>query len=119
MDAKLARTRLIEEEKQRRALAERLRSHERDAVEQSELSRVDQHPGELGSETYERGRDLTALTILEGELEDIHHALRRVEDRSYGTCEECGKPIGDDRLEAKPWARFCIVHQLELEKARA
>jgi DnaK suppressor protein len=96
MDAKQGRTRLIEEQKQRRALAERLRGHEADAE-----------------------RDRTALTILEGELEDIDHALGRIEDGSYGTCEECGKAIGDDRLEAKPWARFCIVHQLELEKAGA
>jgi RNA polymerase-binding transcription factor DksA len=119
MDAKQGRTRLLEEQKQRRALAERLRGHEADAVEPSARSKLDQPPGESGSETIERERDLTALTILEGELEDIDHALGRIEDGSYGTCEECGKAIGDDRLEAKPWARFCIVHQLELEKAGA
>jgi DnaK suppressor protein len=119
MDAKQGRTRLIEERKQRRALAERLRGHEADAVDQSERSKLDEHRGELGSEIVDRERDRTALTILEGELEDIDHALRRIEDGSYGTCEECGKAIGDDRLEAKPWARFCIVHQLELENAGA
>ena len=32
-------------------------------------------------------------------------------------CEACGKPIGDERLEANPWARFCIVHQAEMERA--
>jgi RNA polymerase-binding transcription factor DksA len=119
MDAKQARERLLKEREQRRALAERLRAHEADAVEQAELSKVDQHPAELGTETFERERDLTALTILEGELADIQRALRRIEDGTYGTCEECGKPIGDERLEAKPWARFCIVHQAEMEKAAA
>lgn len=117
MDVKQARERLVSERQHRQALADKLRGHEGDVVEQGELSKVDQHQAELGTETFERERDLTALGILEGELEDIQHALRRIEDGSYGTCEECGTRIGDDRLEAKPWARFCIVHQLEAEKA--
>jgi len=117
MDVKQARGRLMEEQQNRQALAERLRSHQADLVEDRELSKVDQHPGELGSETFERERDLTALTMLDAELDDIQHALERIEDGSYGTCEECGKGIGEERLEAKPWARLCIVHQAEMEKA--
>ena len=117
MDVKKIRERLLQEQRSRRELAARLRAEEADPVENEELSTVDQHPGELGTETFERERDLTALMILEGELEDIQRALRKLEDGSYGVCEECGKPIGDERLEAKPWARFCIVHQAQMEKA--
>ena len=119
MNVKQVRERLIDEQTSRRSLADRLRQNQADAVEESELSKVDQHPSELGTETFERERDLTALTIVEAELEDIQLALRRIEDGSYGKCEECGKPIGDERLEAKPWARYCIVHQAEMEKAAA
>lgn len=117
MEMRQARERLIQEQRSRRELAARLRARESDPVENAELSSVDQHPGELGSETFERERDLTALTMVESELDDIQRALRRIEQGDYGTCEECGKPIGDERLEAKPWARFCIVHQAEMEKA--
>jgi len=105
------------EQTHRRQLARRLRDHEADAVEERELSKVDQHPAELGTETFERERDLTALQIVEAELADIDEALRHIDQGSYGTCDECGQPIGDKRLEAKPWARLCIVHQAQMERA--
>lgn len=117
MDLNLVRQRLLGEQSHRRELAQRLRSHEADAVEERELSKVDQHPAELGTETFERERDMTALRIVESELEDIDEALRRIDQGSYGTCDECGKPIAEERLEAKPWARLCIVHQAQLERA--
>ena len=117
MDAEKTRKRLSEERDRRTALADRLRGDAIEPVEAGELSKVDQHPGELGTETFERERDLTALAIIEGELEDIDATLRRLAEGRYGLCETCGKPIGDERLEAKPWARFCIVHQAEMERA--
>jgi RNA polymerase-binding transcription factor DksA len=117
MDLTNARQRLTEEQQRRQALADRLRREELEPVESGELSKIDQHPGELGTETFERERDLTALTMLEAELRDIDEAFRRLDDGSYESCEECGKPIGEERLEAKPWARLCIVHQAEMEKA--
>lgn len=117
MDLNKARERLLAEQTQRRDLADKLRAHEADAVEERELSKVDQHPAELGTETFERERDMTALRIVESELEDIDEALRQIDQGKYGTCDECGKPIGDERLEAKPWARLCIVHQAQMERA--
>ena len=117
MDLEAVRRRLLDERVQRQALAERLRREEADPVEASELSKVDQHQAELGTETFERERDLTALAIITDELADIELALRKPDDRRYGICEECGKPIGEERLAAKPWARLCIVHQSEMEKA--
>ena len=117
MDLKLVRGRLEEERAHRRELADRLRRNESDPVEAAELSKVDQHPGELGSETFERERDLTALAIVEGELSDIELALRRLDEGGYGICEACGKPIADERMEAKPWARFCIADQARAEQA--
>jgi RNA polymerase-binding transcription factor DksA len=116
MNLEAARRRLLDERAQRQALVERLRREEADPVEASELSKVDQHQAELGTETFERERDLTALAILEDELADIELALRRLGDGSYGICEECGKAIGDERLAAKPWARLCIVDQARAEK---
>lgn len=117
MDELRLRERLLSERERCRELTERLRAEQQQTMESGELSRIDQHPGELGTETFERERDLAALALLQSELEDIDAALRRLDEGQYGTCEICGKPIGDERLEAKPWARFCIVHQVEVEKA--
>jgi RNA polymerase-binding transcription factor DksA len=117
MDLEAVRRRLLDERAQRQAVADRLRREEADPVEASELSKIDQHQAELGTETFERERDLTALAIITDELADIELALRKLGDGSYGICEECGKPIGEERLAAKPWARLCIVDQARAEQA--
>ena len=117
MDLPHVRQRLTEERARRLALAERLRQEGADPVESSELSKIDQHPAELGTETFEREMGLTTLTIVEGELTDIDDALRRLDQGTYGICEECGKPIDEARLEAVPWARYCVVDQARVERA--
>lgn len=38
----------------------------------------------------------------------IREALTRIQDKSYGTCANCGEEIQPKRLEAVPWAQFCI-----------
>ncbi|EDP73971.1 TraR/DksA family transcriptional regulator [Hydrogenivirga sp. 128-5-R1-1] len=38
----------------------------------------------------------------------IEIALKKIENGTYGICEECGAPIGEKRLEALPWVRLCI-----------
>lgn len=42
------------------------------------------------------------------ELLDVWNALQRIEKGTYGTCVECGRKIGDDRLKALPAAEFCL-----------
>jgi RNA polymerase-binding protein DksA len=81
-----------------------------------ELSAVAQHQADLGTETFEREKDLSILERVEAELGDVEHALRRLDDGTYGTCEACGEPIGDERLEAMPAARLCVRHQGEAER---
>ena len=41
-------------------------------------------------------------------LRDARAALRRIEEGSYGTCQECDENIHPKRLAAVPWATFCI-----------
>jgi DnaK suppressor protein len=55
----------------------------------------------------EPGPDLSILDDLEIELRDVEHALRRLDEGSYGTCEACGESIGEARLEAAPATRLC------------
>jgi len=85
----------------------------------SELSSVDQHQADVGTETFEREKDLSILEQIEAELGDVEHALKRLDDGTYGTCEFDGKPIPTERLEALPAARFCVEHQAEAEQQAA
>lgn len=76
----------------------------------SELSSLDQHQGDIGTETFEREKDFSLLEQLEAEIGDLDAALRKIDDGTYGTCEVCGKQIEADRLEAMPGTRTCIEH---------
>ncbi len=82
----------------------------------SELSSVDQHQADVGTETFHREADLSILERVEAELAEVEHALRRLDEGTYGLCEACGKPISDDRLEAQPAARFCLEDQAIAER---
>ncbi|MBI3795858.1 MAG: TraR/DksA family transcriptional regulator [Deltaproteobacteria bacterium] len=42
------------------------------------------------------------------EIDEIDAALRRIAERTYGTCEGCGNPIALARLRAVPATRFCL-----------
>jgi len=59
--------------------------------------------------TAERGEAEALATRLTQTLADVDRALARLDDGTYGTCESCGKPIGDARLEAMPTARLCMA----------
>jgi DnaK suppressor protein len=74
-----------------------------------------QHQADVGTETFDRERDLGILEQVEAEMTDIEHALVRLDDGTYGRCEACGAPIDDARLEALPAARFCLAHQAAVE----
>ncbi|MGI8809207.1 MAG: TraR/DksA C4-type zinc finger protein [Acidimicrobiales bacterium] len=120
METDLARRRLAEERERLDEVrstfdAEGLTDQsESDSV--SELSSYDQHQADMGTETFEREKDLSILEQVESELGDVEHALRRLDDGTYGTCEVCGKVIPDERLEAVPAARLCLEHQAEAER---
>ena len=81
----------------------------------SEISSVDQHPADIGTETFEREKDLSLLAEVEDELADVHRALVRLDRGIYGSCEACGRPIPDERLAARPASRFCVEDQAACE----
>ena len=67
--------------------------------------------GDTATATYDRELDQSLEEGAQQTLTAIHDALRKIEDGSFGTCEVCGKPIGEGRLAAMPWARLCIDDQ--------
>ena len=81
----------------------------------AELSKIDQHPAEMATETEDRERDVSVLEQVQGELTDVADAYARLDAGTYGRCEVCGRPIGEERLEAIPAARRCAEHQAAAE----
>ena len=116
MDTTTVRTRLLDEQAR---LTDIRRSLEQETAESDgELSSVDQHPADMGSDTFERSKELAILERTQRQLADVDRALRRLEGGDYGTCEACGEAIGAARLTARPAARLCLRDQ-ELAEAEA
>ena len=69
---------------------------------------------DIGSEMFERERTYSVVVGLEEHVKDVDDALRRVDDGAFGVCEVCREPIPEERLEARPEARFCVQHQEEV-----
>jgi DnaK suppressor protein len=61
--------------------------------------------------TGERELALASLTLNWRTAALVKEALTRIEDGSYGTCQECEEEINERRLKALPWAKFCIKCQ--------
>ena len=59
--------------------------------------------------------DIATVTRDVGELAEVDTALARIAEGSYGTCSDCGEPIGWPRLNAQPTAERCIACQQKLE----
>ncbi len=64
--------------------------------------------GEAATETSAAERDRALIENLEHVRGQVQHALTRLDDGSYGSCETCGQPIPRERLEALPFAGQCI-----------
>jgi DnaK suppressor protein len=68
----------------------------------------DEESGEGGTVTVDRERDLALSAQARAAVEDIDHALAKIEAGTYGLCEGCGQPIPRARLKALPQARMCV-----------
>jgi len=82
--------------------------HAKESV--GELSNYDNHPGDLGTELFERQKDIALNAHAEKELEDINCALHAMAEGTYGICSACGRDIPYERLEAVPTADKCFEH---------
>jgi DnaK suppressor protein len=68
----------------------------------------DEHDPEGATIAFERQQVAALLEQARRRLADVEAAVRAVEAGSYGVCETCGRPIGAERLAARPAARTCI-----------
>jgi len=85
-----------------------------------QMAQLETLPGDRGEISFgKRVGEGTAMAVdrlsqvavhdkLQVTLADVDRALEKVDEGTYGTCDVCGGPIGDGRLEALPWAVLCV-----------
>ncbi len=81
-----------------------------------ELSSYDNHPGDLGNETFEAEKNFSFRTRDKFLLSEVQAALNKIADGTYGLCEQCHKEIDKDRLEVRPYSRLCINCENDMEQ---
>ncbi len=78
----------------------------------------DQHMAETAAATLDREIDLTLQENARTTLAKIERALRKLDEDTYGRCDNCGKPIGEGRLEIAPYATLCVDCKRQQERGR-
>lgn len=73
------------------------------------LSNAPMHLGDLGTDTYLQELSSTVMESEQDLSNEITAALQRIDDGSFGTCEQCGQPIPEARLEALPYTSHCVA----------
>ena len=108
--------------KKSRETLESMRSHLLRNGQQGLHAGRDQSKDE-GMDTYDLASDARDREISHiltdrdrGKLEAIDEALSRVDDGSYGLCEDCGAEIAEGRLQALPFTRLCVTCQGDRER---
>ena len=81
-----------------------------------DLSSMPIHMADIGTDNFEQEFTLSLMESEEATLENIEAALERVEDGTYGLCEECGVKIPRKRLDAIPYTSLCVKCASQLER---
>ena len=92
---------------------------EKKAELEQEMARLTALPGDRGEISFgKRVGEGTSMAVdrlsmvavhdkLQLTMADVERALAKIDEGTYGTCDACGRPIGEERLEALPWATLC------------
>jgi DnaK suppressor protein len=67
--------------------------------------------GDMSEQSHEEWLFLNRNAANAEQLRQIKEALQRINDGTYGICAECEKPISAKRLQAVPWAKYCVQCQ--------
>ena len=81
-----------------------------------DLSSMPIHMADVGSDNFEQEFTLSLMENDGGTLSQIENALERIEEGTYGQCEECGVKIPKSRLNAIPFATLCVRCAEEQER---
>ena len=76
-----------------------------------DLSAYTVHMADMAADTYEREVSMNIVSSEQEVLYQIDDALKRIDEGSFGICQQCNKPITMSRLKAVPYASMCIACQ--------
>jgi DnaK suppressor protein len=107
-ELKKIRTRLVEE---RALLVDKLAGNDL-SIDDSETP----DPVDLAVRNYSKNVMLAVSENDSRQMTLIDEALLRIDDEEYGTCQNCEKAINPKRLNAIPWARYCLECQELVEQ---
>jgi RNA polymerase-binding transcription factor len=114
MNTNSVKTRLEEKERDLLGFITRLEQNAREsgtAEVEDPIDRVISSEGKAGS--------FRQATLEHRTLAEVQAAMRRLEDGTYGKCLDCGRPIESTRLEAVPWAAYCLADQEKHDRAES
>jgi DnaK suppressor protein len=119
IDVEPFKTRLLDE-RQRTLKAIAYLQEEHRSETEDELRELsggsDNHLADMATHTYDRELDSTLEESEEQHLAHVDAALARIEAGTFGICENCGREIGYERLEAMPWVTLCIDCKRKAER---
>jgi RNA polymerase-binding protein DksA len=79
---------------------------------------LDEDFADAGTATFDRERDLSIRNNMRDLIEQITRAIRKIDEGTYGTCENCGNPIDAQRIKALPHALLCLDCKRREERTR-
>lgn len=93
---------------------ETLKKSQKDAS--GDISGYSFHMADVATDNYDREFSLGLASKERGVIYEINHALQKLQDGTFGSCETCKKPISKIRLKAVPYATLCLKCQQNKEK---
>jgi RNA polymerase-binding transcription factor DksA len=82
------------------------------------LSNTPLHLADMGTAVYLQELNATLLENQEYIRDEVLHALKRIDEGTYGNCENCGRPILEERLELLPYTRYCTACAAALQAGK-
>jgi DnaK suppressor protein len=98
-------------------IVEGLEADQQDRGE-SEGDMTENDSGDMSQSLFTREMDATVEQTMEKRLESVDRALRKIEEGTYGVCDDTGEPIPRGRLEAMPEAIYTVEAQQRRERER-
>lgn len=115
MDSATARTRL---EKMRGDLDKSILVLQGEQPSRRAGSDSPQDPADAGTTLSDADRTEAVLAAVKLQLREVSEALVRIDRGVYGVCADCGSPIPEGRLDARPEAARCVVCQSKRDRVR-
>lgn len=104
------KNRLLEEKKKLLKSKDNISKEEYGSIDMyyTEVSGYDNHPADIATEVFMKEQDIGFRNNMNDKLTEIDISLKKIDDGTFGICENCQKEIDEDRLELIPYSKKCF-----------